>query len=140
MSASRSRRSPPLNTAVLQGYLDIAKYLIRRRADVSAASRDGTTALHIAALLCDFESVELLLKSRASTSKKNRRGQTPIDVVSSPWSKGLADFYTGIGNGTGQKLDLNRIEGERPQIAKLLRENATKSNQDEDEARETDKR
>ena len=41
----------------------------------------------------------------------------------------MADFYTGIGNSVRLKLDLKRIERERPQIAKLLRENATKSNQ-----------
>ena len=58
---------------------------------------------------------------------KNKRGEMPIDVVSSPWSKGLADFYTGIGDGTGQKLDLKRIERERPQIAELLRDGAAKS-------------
>jgi hypothetical protein len=119
--SSRSRRSPPLNTAVLQGYLDIAKYLIRRRADVSAASRDGTTALHIAALLCDFESVELLLKSRASTSKKNRRGQTPIDVVSSRWSRRLERTYESIAKDARFEIDLEKMKRDRPRMVKVLR-------------------
>jgi hypothetical protein len=73
------------------------------------------------------------LDKGGSVLTKNKRGETPIDVVSSPWSKGLADFYTGIGNGTGQKLDLKRIERERPQIVKLLRDHAAKSKQTDQE-------
>ena len=121
--------STPLSTAALHGRLDIAKYLIQRGAKVEATNNDGNAPLHVAAFLCRSEIVQLLLDKGGSVLTKNKRGETPIDVVSSPWSKGLADFYTGIGNSTGQKLDLKRIERERPQIAKLLRDHAAKSKQ-----------
>ena len=83
--------------------------------------------------------VNLLLEKGASPLKKNNRGETPIDVISSPWTEELAGFYTGIGNAVGLKVDLKRIERERPQIAKLLRENAAKSNQGKDKAKEANK-
>jgi YVTN family beta-propeller protein len=130
--------STPLSTASLHGRHNIAKYLIQRGAKVEATNNDGNTPLHVAAFLCRSEIVQLLLDKGGSVLTKNKRGETPIDVVSSPWSKQLADFYTGIGNSTGQKLDLKRIERERPQIAKLLRENAAKSKQT-DQEKPTDK-
>ncbi len=130
--------STPLSTAALHGRLDIVKYLIQRGAKVGATNNDGNTPLHVAAFLCRAGIVQLLLDKGGSTLTKNRRGETPIDVVSSAWSKQLADFYTGIGNAVSLKLDLKRIERERPQIAKLLRDNIAKSDQGDKEKR-TDK-
>ena len=77
--------------------------------------------------MCRSEIVQLLLDKGASPLAKNKRGETSIKVVSSPWTKELADFYNGIGKSVGQKLDLERIERERPQIVKLLQKNAAKS-------------
>ncbi|MEO6788205.1 MAG: hypothetical protein ABI318_18935 [Chthoniobacteraceae bacterium] len=68
--------------------------------------------------------MQLLLENGGSTGTKNKRGETPIDVVSSPWSKPPADFYTAIGDSIGVKLDLERIKQERPLITKLLRDKA----------------
>jgi YVTN family beta-propeller protein len=116
--------STPLSTAALHGQLDIVEYLIERGAKVEATNNDGNTPLHVAAFLCRLDIVRLLLDKGGSALTKNKRGETPIDVVSSPWSRELADFYSGIGNAVGLKLDLNRIERERPQIAKLLRDKA----------------
>ncbi|MFP6694769.1 MAG: ankyrin repeat domain-containing protein [Pirellulales bacterium] len=124
--------STPLSDAALYGQLDIAKYLIERGAKVEATNEDGNTPLHVAAFLCRAEIVTLLQKRGGSAYRKNGRGETPIDVVSSPWTEQLADFYTGIGNAIGLKLDLKRMERERPQIAKLLRDNAEKSKQNKD--------
>ena len=57
------------------------------------------------------------------------REETPIDVVSSPWSRPLADFYLGISNAVGLELDLERIKRQRPQRAEQLRKHNTKSSQ-----------
>jgi len=116
-----------LSTAALYGRADIAEYLIERGADVNAANRDGNTPLHVAAFLCRTEIVQLLLENGGSVSKKNMREETPIDVVSSPWSRSLADFYVGIGNAVGLELDLERIKRQRPQRAEQLRKHDTKS-------------
>ena len=128
--------STPLSTAALHGRLDIAKYLIERGAKVNGTNSDGNTPLHVAAFLCRTEIVQLLLDKGGSTVTKNKRGETPVEVVSSEWNKGLADFYTGIGVAVGLKVDLERIERERPQIAKLLRKNATKSTKNKRKSKE----
>ena len=118
----------PLSTAALHGQLELAKFLLRRGAKVDATNQDGNTPLHVAAFLCREDIVHLLLDNGAAPLKKNNRGETAIDVVSSPWSKELADFYTAIGNGTGQQFDLQRIERQRPGIAKLLQAASKKPN------------
>jgi YVTN family beta-propeller protein len=127
--------STPLSTAALHGQLHIAKYLIERGAKVEATNSDGNTPLHVAAFLCRAEIVQLLLDKGASPLTKNKRGETSIDVVSSSWSKGLADFYTAVGSGAGQKFDLRRIERERPQIAELLQHHAAKPDQKDEQKR-----
>lgn len=118
-----------LSTAALYGRADIVEYLIERGADVNAANRDGNTPLHVAAFLCRTQIVQLLLEKGGSVSKKNMREETPIDVVSSPWSRPLADFYLGISNAVGLELDLERIKRQRPQRAEQLRKHDTKSSQ-----------
>ena len=115
-----------LSAASLHGQLELTRYLIERGAKVETTNRDGNTPLHVAAFMCRAEIVKLLLEKGASPFTKNGRGENAIDVVSSPWSQGLADFYTGIGDVIGLEMDLARIEGERPQIAKLLRDHAAK--------------
>ncbi len=113
--------STPLSDAALHGHLDIVKQLIERGAKVEATNEDGNTPLHVAAFLCREDVVKLLLEKGASITAKNKRGESPLDVVSAPWSQPLADFYAALDSSQGLQLDLQRIERERPQIAKLLR-------------------
>ena len=70
-----------------------------------------------------------LLEKGVSPLKKNNKGETAIDVVSGSWSKGLGDFYSGIGRAVGIKIDLERIQKERPKMAELLRNHAAESDQ-----------
>jgi hypothetical protein len=69
----------------------------------------------------------LFLENGGSLLTKNKRGETPIGIVSAPWSKEIADRYTGIGRILRLDLDLKRIERERPQIVKLLQKHAAQS-------------
>ncbi len=114
----------PLSTAAFHGKLEIAKYLISRGANLSAANADGNTPLHLSTFLCRTEITELFLDKGASVIKKNNRGESPIDVVSSPWNDGLAGFYTAISDGAGLGLDNAKIQQMRPRISSLLREHA----------------
>lgn len=114
--------STALSEAALHGRLDAVKLLLDRGAKVDATNEDGNTPLHVAAFLCEREIVQQLLKRGAPIQKKNNRGETTIDVVSSEWSQGLADFYRGIGSAIGREFDLEHIQRERPEIAKMLRE------------------
>ncbi len=131
INARSSAGALPLSDAALHGRLEIVKYLIQRGANIKATNKDGNSPLLVAAFMCRTEIVKLLLEQGASPLSKNHRGETSIDAVSSPWNQQLAEFYTGIGNAVGLNLDLKRIEQERPQIAKLLREHSSKSKPEE---------
>ena len=55
----------PLGQAALLGNTEVGKFLIEKGARVSGSNRDGNTPLHVAAFLCEFEFVALLLKHGA---------------------------------------------------------------------------
>ena len=120
-----SSGSTPLSNAALHGRLEIAKVLLRRGAKVSGSNRDGNTPLHVAAFLCREDIVKLLLDKGASPSQENGRGESAIDVVSGEWSNDLAGLYTGIARATRVEVDVERLELDRPKIAKLLREHSS---------------
>ena len=122
-----SSGSTPLSDAAFRGNLEIVKLLVQRGAKVNETNRDGNTALVGAAFMCHTDVVRFLLEKGASTSHKNNRRETAIDAVSSAWSEELARFYQGLGQSTGVKVDLERLQEERPKMAKLLREHAAKA-------------
>jgi YVTN family beta-propeller protein len=126
--------STALSTAAFHDKIDIAKLLIRRGANVETTNRDGNTPLLVAAFMCRREMVQLLLEKGASPLTKNGRGETPIDSVSSPWTKQLAALYTGIDNVVPElEFDLERIERERPKMAKRLREHVKQAKNEKEE-------
>ena len=118
--------STPLSDAALRGNIDVVKLLIKRGARVNATNRDGNTPLHVATFMCRKEVVEFLLEKGANPLTKNNRQETSIDVVSGEWSKGLGDFYSGIGRSIGQNVDLERIQQERPEMKAFLEEKVEK--------------
>ena len=126
LNAHRADGSTPLSTAALHGQIEIARWLIDSGADVSATNRDGNTPLHVAAFLCQNDVVKLLLEKGASARIDNGRGESPADVVSGEWSRELAGFYLGIAGSVGLEIDLERIQKERPKLAKLIREHGEK--------------
>jgi len=132
-----STGSTPLSDAAFRGNLNIVKYLVQHGAKVDGTNRDGNTPLLVATFMCQTEVVQFLLEKDASPLTKNEKGETPIDVVSSPWNKALADFYSGIGRAAvGLNVDLERLERERPMIAKLLRDHANKPDQGNNKPKE----
>ena len=118
--------STPLSEAEIRSRLEMVKFLLQRGAKVNGTNRNGNTALRVAAFLCHEKVVQLLLDKGASTSIKNGRAETPIDVVSGVWSKGLGDFYTGVERAISLTVELKAIERQRPEMATLLREHAKK--------------
>jgi Ankyrin repeats (many copies) len=60
----------PLDWAAVRGHAAVAKYLIRRGANVNAADGAGWTPLHLAAQKGHLELVKLLVKSGADVEAK----------------------------------------------------------------------
>lgn len=118
----------PLTRATLHGHPAIVQLLIEQKADVRKANRDGNTALHSAAFLGRFEIVTILLKNRASTTVRNHRRESPIDVVSGEWNKPLADFYRFLNTFIANKAKLDELPQQRAEIADLLRPIGMKKN------------
>jgi ankyrin repeat protein len=60
---------------------EAVRSLLQRKADVNAPQIDGTTALHWAVRLDDFETAELLVRAGANVSTANRIGATPMQLA-----------------------------------------------------------
>ena len=73
---------PPLLEAAEEGFLDRAKRLLAKGADVNAHSVHGETALHRAALAGHEKVVRLLLDHGAQVGAFNAKGETPLHYAS----------------------------------------------------------
>ncbi len=82
-SSSVAQDGPSVLQAVKTGNVSSLRTLVRRRADVNATERDGTTALHWAVRRSDLGMVEALLQAGAKVGTANRYGVTPISVAAS---------------------------------------------------------
>ncbi|MDA7901766.1 ankyrin repeat domain-containing protein, partial [bacterium] len=100
-------------------------------ARVSGSNRDGNTSLHVAAFLCDFEFVELLLRHGADRNKKNADGRIPVEVIHSDLSKRTVEIYEGIGKVTGRDFEIDKIRKSRPKMVQLLQDYEQASNADD---------
>ena len=70
----------------------------------------------------------MFLEKGAPVRRKNNRGESAIDVVSSPWNEGLETFYRSLINSSEVDITIEQIKALRPQVLKLLRTKETKSN------------
>jgi len=111
----------PLSWAANAGQAKAAQWLIDKGANVNGKNRDGNTALHGAAFFGNLEVVELLLKHKAKVNARSIKGETPLDTVSAEWgeeTKGILQFIAGI---LELKIDIQKVEANRPKIVALLR-------------------
>jgi ankyrin repeat protein len=65
--------------------------LLGRHANVNTREADGTTALHWAVRLDDFDDVRLLLRSGAEVNVANRYGVTPLMLAAANGSAAMTD-------------------------------------------------
>lgn len=71
----------PLHNACSYGHYEVTELLVRAGASVNVSDLWKFTPLHEAAAKGKYDIVKLLLKHGADTSKKNRDGHTPLDLV-----------------------------------------------------------
>jgi ankyrin repeat protein len=67
--------------AVKAGDSQTVRSLLKQRAEVNAAERDGMTALHWAVRSNDLETVQLLLRAGANAKTANRYGVSPLGLA-----------------------------------------------------------
>lgn len=113
----------PLSTAALFGQTEAAMALIEAGADINCIDNDGATPLHVAAFFCRAEIVKALVGKGADRTIKNSYGSTPLEAVSAPFEsvKLVYEHFAKTLAPLGVKLDLERIEKARPEIAEMLK-------------------
>lgn len=115
--------SSPLILATVFDQPEIAKLLIEAGAKLDQKNNDGSTALHSAAFFCRTEIVQELLVAGADKTIKNNFSATALESMQAPFSevKGIYEMMGAQLAPMGVKLDLDRIEQTRPQIAEMLK-------------------
>ena len=116
--------STALIAAATFGQTKAALLLIESGADLEVQNNEGSTALITAAFFCRTEIVKALLEKGAERGTKNNIGATALDSVTVPFNevKPVYDLLQGILGPAGLKLDYQRIQATRPQIAELLQD------------------
>lgn len=71
----------PLSIAAQRAAPDLVKHLIENNATVNARNRDGSTALHWAALFGRAHVASILLENGADSGARNRLGETPAQMI-----------------------------------------------------------
>jgi len=72
-------KNQPLNAATASNQTDIAKFLVKRGADVNFVQHEGITPLHAAAYNGNEELVQILLAHDADPNARDEKGESPID-------------------------------------------------------------
>lgn len=118
--------STPLILASVFGKAEAVRVLIDSGADLEIKNHEGGTAIYNAAFFCQPEIVKTLLDKGADVNARNKDGLTPLDVVSGQWNPELESIYCFIYRTLNIELDLEQIKRTRPEVARLLREQAEK--------------
>lgn len=72
----------PFLTAVIQGFINIAKLLHEdEMSDINCKDKEGDTALHWAVLLNNLPMVQFLLTNGADVSAKNKKGNNSVMIA-----------------------------------------------------------
>ena len=117
----------PLHIATLFHQHATVELLLAEGASVALGDAEGNVPLQMAAFLGHTDIVRLLLAAGADPAMRNHRGFNAMDLVALTWSNGLESFYRNFEKELGQRLDLARIQLERPKIMALLMAAAPKA-------------
>lgn len=81
VDARNTDNATVLHHACWKGYSEIAKILLKSKANPSAISKDGNTPLHYAAKFGHLEIVKILLSNGAVHDATAATGKTPLDLT-----------------------------------------------------------
>jgi ankyrin repeat protein len=118
----------PLYWAVMGMEPVIAAYLVERGADVNKRSKDGSSALMMAAFTVQADLVSTLIERGAEVNSKNEIGMTPLMFASSSGSKECVELLIAHGADVNAQRDdgwtvlIHAIAAGNVDIAKLLME------------------
>ena len=77
--------------AAMKNNRDALRALVEKKADVTTAQADGTTALHWVARWDDLEMADLLIRAGADVKAANRDGATPLFLASQNGSAAMIE-------------------------------------------------
>ena len=110
----------------VQGVSKLLRRLVRNLLDhgapVEGVDDSLNTPLHVAAFLGHADMVRDLLARGASRSRRNRSGQTPLDVATSALDPGTVSFAKAVGRSVGVDIDTDTLRASRPKVVALLRQ------------------
>ena len=112
--------STSLAIAATFGKTEMAKMLIEAGAGINVKAADGSTPLHTAAFFCRTEIVKMLLEKGCDTEVRNAFGSTALESGTQLFFK---PFYQQLEKQLGPlglKLDYERLENTRPEIAQMI--------------------
>jgi ankyrin len=91
-----------LHLASKEGHFNVVDELLRRGANVNAATKKGNSALHIAALAGHERIVRALVKQGATVNSQSQSGFTPLYMASQENHVDIVRFL--MANGASQTL------------------------------------
>ncbi len=126
MAVSMRAAGSDVADAVMNGDLPAVQRLLRAKADVDAAQKDGSTALHWAVYRRDLEALDLLLRAGAKPNVVNRTGATPLAMAALDGSPAVIDRLLKAGadakavGPNGETTVMYAARNGRPDALKLL--------------------
>ncbi len=126
MAVSMRAAGSDVADAVMNGDLPAVQRLLRAKADVDAAQKDGSTALHWAVYRRDLEALDLLLRAGAKPNVVNRTGATPLAMAALDGSPAVIDRLLKAGadakavGPNGETTVMYAARNGRPEALKLL--------------------
>ena len=115
--------SSPLITACLYEQQEIARLLLKARANINFQNNEGSTPLHVASFFCKPEIVKLLLEMKADKTIKNKYNSTAYETVAAPFAqvKTIYEQMKQMLAPMGVTINISYIEKTRPVIANMLK-------------------
>jgi ankyrin repeat protein len=120
--------------AVKTGSADAVRAVLKQKADVNAAERDGTTALHWSTYAGNLELTQLLLRAGANANAANRYGVVPLRLAVERGDAAIAEVLVKAGANpnavlpTGESVLMTAARTGDPATLKVLVANGANVN------------